>query len=488
MSEDIAVDLRETVATRRGSVSIAGVQVEYTARAENIVLRDDDGAPSCSIFVTSYTRENVEDASRGAARPVLYAFDGGPGTASVTLHLGLLGPRRADIGEGSIAASVPPRVVDNPRSLLDVCDLVIIDPVGTGFSRPAPGGDPRRFFGYTADMQATAQVVVEHLSRSGRWSSPVLLLGESYGGVRACGMAAHLQERYGLHLSGVVLLVPVLSSQALSFTPGNDLPYIVYLPTLAAVAHHHRRAGVDVDLAALLAEAERFAVEEYAPALLRGRTLDASERAHIAARIASLIGLSPGFVERCNLRVGDLRFFKELLRDRRQLTSRADPRFVGVDRDAAGDEPQIDPYTAFFRRAYVPAANAYLRDELGYRTPHDYRAYDSRVLPWKYADVAENAFLFPAEYLRLAMARHPAMQVFVGTGTFDGSVPYFAVQNTIDRTFHEPAQAESITVRRYDAGHILYDDPVSAAALRDDLLQFVGRATRGAGDGGGPQR
>lgn len=477
MSDLDTLDLRESVATRRGSVSIAGVPVEYTARAENIVLRDEDGTPSCSVFVISYTRENVEDGGGTAGRPVLYAFDGGPGTASVTLHLGLLGPRRADIGDGSIAAPVPPRLVDNPHSLLDICDLVIIDAVGTGFSRPAPGGDPRRFFGYTADMEATAQVVTEHLSRSGRWSSPVLLLGESYGGIRACGMADHLQQRYGLHLAGVVLLVPVLSSQTLSFTPGNDLPYIVYLPTLAAVAHHHGRAGGDVDLAAHLADAERFAVEEYAPALLRGRTLDAADRAHVAARIASLIGLSPEFVARCNLRVSDLRFFKELLRDRRQLTSRADPRFVGHDRDAAGEEPEIDPYTAFFRRAYVPAANAYLRGELGYRTPHDYRAYDSRVLPWKYADVAENAFLFPAELLRLAMSRHPAMQVFVGTGTFDGSVPYFAVQNTIDRTFHEPAQSESITMRRYHAGHILYDDPATAAALRQDLVAFIGRAT-----------
>jgi len=317
---------------------IAGRRIRYQATTGLLVLREEvneDGKaqghlPRARVFVTAYTREDVENV---AERPITFAFNGGPGSSSVWLHLGVLGPRRVALQEDGAALPAPFELIDNDFSLLDESDLVFIDPVSTGYSRTVEGGKPADYHGYQADLESVAEVIRLWLSRSGRWRSPKYLAGESYGTTRAAGLAGYLQQRHGIYPDGLMLLSSVLDFSTIRFDVGNDLPPLLYLPSFAATAWYHGQLEPDLQqlpLEELLREVEQFAYDRYAPALLRGQRLGTAKQEQLAEQLARYLGVSTDFVLRNNLRVDIARYCKELLRDRRRTVGRLDSRFTGV--------------------------------------------------------------------------------------------------------------------------------------------------------------
>lgn len=478
-AEDRLVETRHTAV-------VGGRELAYTVTCGTIVLREEsekqDGAAKgesegakarAEVFVVAYT---LDDAGDRADRPVTFAFNGGPGSASVWLHLGLLGPRRVPVTEGVTTA--PFRLVDNEHSLLDVSDLVLIDPVSTGYSRAVVGEKAGQFHGFQRDIESISEVIRLWTSRHRRWTSPKFLIGESYGTTRGCAIAAHLQDRHSLFLNGLVLISGALDFGLLEFDRGNDAPYVGFLPTYAATAWYHGRLAPDLqaDLRATVAEAEAFAVGEYAAALAKGARLDADERAAVIAKLARLTGLSEDYVDRTDLRIVDQRFFKELLRDERRTVGRLDSRFKGIDRDAAGETAEEDAAFGAVVAPYAAAFNDYVRGDLGFETDREYEVlHPSLWKTWSYAD-HENKYVNVGETLRRAMSANPGLKVLVASGYYDLATPHFTTDGVIDRLGLDPTQRGNITTTYYEAGHMMYIHEPSLAALKRDLAGFYAGA------------
>ncbi|MBK0866635.1 MULTISPECIES: S10 family peptidase [unclassified Saccharopolyspora] len=455
------------------TITANGAELPYTATTGRIVLREEvytDGKfeghkPKAEVFLTSYVADSAEP------RPVTFAFNGGPGSASVWLHLGVLGPRRVLSGDAGSPAAPPYGLADNEQTLLAHSDLVFIDPVSTGFSRAVEGGDPGGFHGYKADIESVGEIIRLWTSRNGRWMSPKYLAGESYGTLRAAALAEHLQDRHGLYLNGLLLISSVLDMGTIRFTEGNDLPYWLYLPTYAAIAHHHGKHG-DRPLREVLDEAEKFASGDYAWALARGARLSAAERADIVRRTAELTGLSEDYVDRVDLRIEHLRFFTELLRDQRRTVGRMDGRFLGWEADAAGERFTDDPSVSGIIGAYSAAINHYVREELEYVNDLPYELLTSRVQPWSYKEF-EGAAVSVVDRLGSAMRANPHLRVHVGAGYTDGATPYFAAEHVLARLPIPEELRENIEVRYYDAGHMMYVHEPSRVQQSADLAEFV---------------
>ncbi|HEX5760056.1 MAG TPA: peptidase S10 [Thermoanaerobaculia bacterium] len=467
----------ERTSKTRHTARIGGQEVRYTATAGTLVLKAEDGTPQASIFHISYTRDG-EDPAR---RPVTFTFNGGPGSSSVWLHLGAFGPKRVQMDAEGRALPPPYRLVDNEHSLLDVSDLVFIDPVSTGYSRPAPGKEAAEFHGVTEDVRSVAEFIRLWTTRNGRWASPKLLAGESYGTTRAAGLALHLQETHGMYLNGIALVSSILMFQTARFDVGNDLPYLLFLPTYTATAWYHKRLPAELqgDLKATLEEAERFALGDYAQALLQGNDLPEERRRAVAAQLARLTGLSPAYVEQVNLRPVIHPFTKELLRGQGLTVGRLDSRFTGVDRQPAGDEPEFDPSMAAIEGPYTATFNDYVRRELRFEEDLRYRILEG-IRDWKPRDPGE--YLNVAEDLRRAMAINPALRVFVASGYYDLATPYFATEYTLDHIGFEPAYEERTEVHEYEAGHMMYIRLADLAKLKSDLAGFLRRAVAGASE------
>jgi carboxypeptidase C (cathepsin A) len=459
-------------------VTINGELIGYTVTAGTIVLKEEsekEGAAEghkarATVFFVAYTR----DAASPAARPITFAFNGGPGSSSVWLHLGVLGPRRVLFSDEGWPLPPPYRLVENSYSLLDVTDLVFIDPVSTGYSRVVPGEKPKEFHNFSKDIESVGDFIRLYTSRYHRWSSPKYLAGESYGTTRAAGLSGYLQDRHGMYLNGIMLISAVLNFQTLEFEHGNDMPYLFFLPTCTATAWYHRRLAPDLqrDLRATLAEVEQFVYERYAPALLRGRSLPATEREQIVAALARYTGLSPDYVERSNLRIRDDRFVKELLRDTQRTVGRLDSRFTGIDRDAAGERTEYDPSYAAILGPYTATLNDYLRTELRFESDLAYEILSGRVYPWSY-DGHENRYVDVAETVRAAMTANPALRVFVASGYYDLATPYFATDYTLNQLALPDDLYANIRVAYYEAGHMMYAHMPSLVQLKEDLAEFV---------------
>lgn len=457
----------------KGSVTIDGRRVDYTARAGTMTLRDDGKDAKATVFFVAYTRDDVADA---AARPITYAFNGGPGSSSVWLHLGLLGPRRVVLPDDATLPPPPYALADNAHSLLDVSDVVFIDPVSTGYSRAAAGEDARTFHGVTEDVKWMAEFIRLYATRHGRWGSPSYLCGESYGTTRAAALAAHLQDRHGFYLRGLMLISSILDFSTAYFVPGHDLPYVLYVPTYAATAHYHGALADDLQsrpLRDVLDEVEAFAYGDYATALLRGDRLDAEAADDIAARLARYTGLDVDVVRQANLRIRIGRFCKALLRRSRATVGRLDSRYVGHDSDAAGETFEYDPSYAAILGPYTATLNDYLRRELGFESDVPYEILTDKVHPWKF-DTAENRFLSVAADLRAAMTKNPHLRVYVANGYHDLATPYFATQHTFDHLGLEPHLRGHVTMGYFEAGHMMYVHSGALAGLKRDLGRFVG--------------
>jgi carboxypeptidase C (cathepsin A) len=482
-AKDRPVPPEDAIVETTHSVRIGGTQVDYTAACGRIVVREErekkgeqDGEfegdqARAAMFFVAYTRHGADDAP---ARPITFSFNGGPGSSSAWLHLGALGPRRVEMGDVDALVPPPYGLVDNEHSLLDVSDLVFIDPVGTGYSRPVTGEKAKDFHTLDKDIESVGEFIRLYTTRYRRWRSPKYLIGESYGTTRAAGLASHLHARHGMTMNGVMLVSVVLDFATIVFGAGNDLPHILFLPGYTAAAWYHGRLQPDLqrDLRAAIEEAETFARGDYALALLQGARLSAEERLEIARRVARYTGLSVDFVERCDLRVGDQRFFKELLRDEGKTIGRLDSRFTGMDRDHVGEAPEYDPSLSAILGPYAAAVNDYVRRELEFESDLPYELLSLKVNEgWKFE--RDNDYVRVTESLRKAMTGNPALKVLVANGLYDLATPPAATDYTIDHLGLPTALRENVTVATYEAGHMMYVHPPSLEKLKSDLAGFV---------------
>lgn len=472
---DAIAEPTDELVTTSHEVDAGGRTLRYTAVTGRIVLRKEtitDGAfdghkAKAEVFVTSYTLDDADPAGR----PVTFAFNGGPGSSSVWLHMGLLGPRRVLAGDVGDRTPPPYGIVDNAETLLAQSDLVFIDPVSTGYSRAAKGEKPADYHGFTGDLESVAEVIRLWTSRNDRWMSPKFLAGESYGTLRAAGLAGMLQERYGMYLNGIMLISSVLDMGTIDFTDGNDVPFVNYLPTYAAVAHYHGRHG-DRPLREVLDEAEAFAERDYPWALARGARLTAEQRADIVSRIAAITTLSPDYVDRVNLRPEHVRFFTELLRDRRLVTGRLDARFTSADADYGREHFSEDPSYAAILGPYTAAFNHYVRSELDYANDLQYEILTANVRPWSFKEF-EGGSVTVSGMLSAAMRNNPHLKVHVACGYYDGATPYFAAEHVLAHLEIPDELRSNISVEYYPAGHMMYVHEPSRVQQSADLAAFV---------------
>lgn len=469
----------EKLVQTQHTVVINGQEVRYTATAGTLLLQEEkdekDPEPKALIFYVAYTRDDVEDQSN---RPITFSFNGGPGSSSVWLHLGTLGPRRVySDNEAGTLAKPPYKLVDNEFSILDKTDLVFIDPVSTGFSRAVAGEKAGQFHSFKKDIESVGNFIRLYTTRYNRWGSPKFLIGESYGTTRAAGLSGYLQESCGMYLNGAMLISSVLNFQTLRFAVGNDMPHIFFLPTFTATAWYHNKLDdeLQADLRKTLDEVEAFAEGEYATALMKGSRLPAGERAAIRQKLARYTGLSETYIEQTNLRVNIHRFVKELRRDERLTVGRLDSRFVGRDRDSAGEHYETDPSYVTILGPYTGTFNDYIRRELEFESDIPYEILTGRVHPWSY-DKHQNEYVNVAETLRKAMSSNPFLKVFVANGYYDLATPYFATEYTFSHLQLEPELEDNISMAYYEAGHMMYVHQPSLAQLKDDLDAFIASA------------
>ena len=465
----------DIVSVTHHTIKINNQVIPYTATAGYITLRDEEGKGKANVFFTAYTREDIKDLSQ---RPLTFAFNGGPGSSTVWLHLGALGPKKVLLDDNGFPLPPPFKLIDNPYTLLDVSDIVCLDAISTGFSRALPGEKPQQFHGVREDIEAVGEFIRLYLTRNNRWLSPKFILGESYGTTRATGLAGYLQgRRFGLYLNGVILVSSVLDFSTLDFSPGNDLAYILFLPTYTATAWYHHRLPNDLQTKSLrevLDEAEKLALNEYSLALLKGNSLSAEEKEVIIKKISRFSGLSPSYLAQANLRVSAYRFFKELLRNKHLTVGRLDSRFTGRDADAAGERPDFDPSSTAITGPFATLINHYLRVDLKFPNDLTYAIYGN-VRPWRWIyeqqDRTPNVYL--AETMRQALNQNKFLKVFVANGYYDLATPYFATEYTFNHIGLNGEFKDRVKMGFYEAGHMMYIHKKSHAQLKKDLAEFI---------------
>ncbi len=453
--------------------------MKYRATAGTYELKDEADKTKANLFFTAYEKlPAAKSAAESAARPITFVFNGGPGAASVWLHMGTAGPKRVKLTDKGEAPPPPYQTVDNEFSWLDSTDLVFIDPVGTGYSRPAPGEDGKQFYGVEEDLRWVAEFIRLYTTRNLRWASPKFLAGESYGTTRAAALSRHLLERQGITLNGVILISTVLNFQTLYFGNGNDVPYVLFLPTYTAAAHYHGKLAEDLqkDLTAALKEAETFALGQYTSALAKGAALSDTERKEIAEKLARLTGLPIDVVRKANLRLDSDLFRKTLLVEKDQVVGRFDARLAGYDPDPLSRDPDHDPSFNQFFAAYAGAFNDYARRELGYESDVQYDVLTGRVQPWNYGR-AGNGYLNVADDLERAMRLSPHTKLMVCSGLNDLATPYLAAVSTVQHMQLNPNLRKNVTEKFYPGGHMLYHEAGSLKQLHADIQQFIQGAT-----------
>src|SRR5579864_9000966 len=467
-----APKIEEKTSKTEHSIQISGQTIKYTAIAGTMVLKKEDGTPTASIFYIAYTKDDVPDLSK---RPLTFAFNGGPGSSSVWLHMGTLGPKRVVMDPEGNPTPPPYKFTDNEYSLLDQTDLVFIDPVSTGYSRAVPENTAKNFHSLKGDLESVGDFIRLYTTRNARWTSPKFLAGESYGTTRAAALSGHLQDSLGINLNGIILLSSVLNFGAIRFDAGNDLPYPLFLPTYTAAAWYHNKLPKDLQSAGLLKaieESKRFAAGPYTLALFKGDSISTEERAAVVKNMARLTGLSPQYIDESNLRVRAGRFEKELLRDQRRTLGRYDSRLEGVDEDAASSNPEYDPSYASVQGAFTAAWNQYVRTELKFESDLPYEVLTGRVNPWSYQEY-ENQYVNVADTLRDAMTQNAALKVFVGAGYYDLATPFFSAEYTLSHMGLDAKLRDHISLGYYEAGHMMYTQLKSLQKARQDLSKFV---------------
>ncbi len=451
------------------TVTIAGQRVAYVAETGMLPLLKPDGTSRASVFYVAYTRSGQTDKS---SRPVTFCFNGGPGSSSVWLHLGALGPRRVKMNEDGTLPPPPFGLVDNEYSLLADSDLVFIDPVATGFSRPVKDEKIDKFFGDSPDLDSVGEFIRLWTTRHERWLSPKYLCGESYGVFRAAGLADHLRSRYGMYLNGLMLVSGVLDFGTIWGQTGNDLPFALYLPAYTAAAHFHKKLPPDLqsDLPKALAEAREFARGEYISALQQGDALPAEERKKVAAELVRLTGLKPQVIEDNNLRVDSGVFRKQLLHDEGLILGAYDARLTGRDDDPASPYPDFDPSSAATLGPFSAAMNSYVRGELKFEDDLPYEIL-AGVQPWNYG--VRNNYANASDKLAETMNQNPYMRILVLGGRCDLVCPIDTMRHALEHMQLAPDYRTNITYAAYDAGHMMYINLPDLKKMQKDLGTFL---------------
>ena len=476
---------QERLVTTEHRLALGKKTLDYTAVCGSIVLRDytpiddkKDGAPrkpdkaTASFFFTAYT---LKAAKKSAPRPITFSFNGGPGSSSVWLHLGILGPQRVATDAMGNAPPPPYALVDNEHTLLTDSDLVFIDPVGTGHSRMAEGEKATEFHEYQRDLDAVGEFIRVYLTRYGRWGSPKYLIGESYGTTRAAGLSLHLQDKHDIFLNGVMLVSLAIDMQTLSFDHANELPYPLFLPTYAATAWYHKALVPELQkkpLAEVVKAAEGFANTDYHVALLQGSALDGPARERVATQVARYSGLKTDYVLKADLRPDPFRYFKELLRDRGQTVGRLDSRFLSQDHDDVGEHPETDAFMSAVVGAYATGINRLLKDTLKFETDAPYVVHAPIWDKWNWKDF-ENKYVNVGASLRKAMQANPHMRVYVASGYFDLGTPHAAGDYTVNHLGLRGEARQRVRVSYFEAGHMMYIHQPSLVRMAKELREFV---------------
>jgi carboxypeptidase C (cathepsin A) len=443
------------------SARIGGQEIAYTATAGTYVIRDDSGAPKASFFYVAYTKDGEQDISR---RPVAFVFNGGPGSASLFTHMGL-GPKRVMLTDDGHGMPAPYRIIDNDDSFLDATDLVFIDAVSTGFSRPVPGQNPSQFYGVVQDATWFSDFIYQYITRNGRWNSPKFLIGESYGTTRSAELSGILQHRHEMYLNGVVLLSSVAFSRW-----GADDRSEYFLPTFVVSAWYHHLLSPDLQrLSAdqIAQQARDFAHGEYAQALEKGDQLPKAEYDKVVQDMARLTALSPAFIQRADLRVSPQRWFAELERDKRRIVGRLDSRFLGINRDAAAERAEYDPSEASYEGAFTATFMDYVRRDLKWDSDM-YYTVSANVRPWDRTAGDE-----AAEVLRSAMTEQSTLKLLVLCGYYDLATPFNGIEETVSHMRLDPSIRKNVSFAYYESGHMVYIDRKAHDKLHKDVDDFI---------------
>lgn len=482
----IPAPIKKPLATTQHTINLNGKTISYTATAGPLRVNKPNEKPGADIFFMAYTRNDTKDKSQ---RPLTFVFNGGPGSSSVWLHLGGLGPRIVSMTDEGHSFTPPYGLVDNEYSLLDITDLVFIDPVSTGYSRPLPGEKKSQFHGVNEDIASVGEFIRHYVTDYERWTSPKFILGESYGTTRAAGLSGYLQGRtHGMYLNGIILVSSVLDFQTIMFMPGNNLPYVLFLPHYTATAWYHKNLPADLQsksLREVLTEVEKFALNEYSVALLKGNRLAPEKQQQVITQLARYTGLTAEYIKQTNLRIQHNRFVKELRRSDFQTVGRLDSRFLGRDADAAGENYEFDPSSAAIQGSFSTMLNYYLREELKYKEEYPYAIYGN-VMPWNFSGGGmmggRSSFmgmgLNIGETLRRAMSENLHLKVFIANGYYDGATPYFGTEYTFSQLDLNSEFNDRVAMGYYEAGHMMYIHKPSSAKLKKDLVEFYKSAVK----------
>lgn len=456
-------------------IKIDGNTIRYTAVAGTTILKDDDGDPIATFGYTAYLKDDVADL---ADRPIMFAYNGGPGSSSIWLHMGVLGPYIVTTKDAGFTGP-PFKRIKNEFSIIDRTDLVMIDPVGTGYSRPIGKTSGKKFWGVDADIKTVSDFIEQYVTENSRWRSPKYLLGESYGGMRSAGVINYVQSKHGMAFDGVILVSPFLNFSVGVDGAGEDLPHVLYFPTLAATAWYHD--AIDdkpADLAVFYEAAKQFAVDVYGPALMKGNRLAAEERSAVITGMSAYLGVSENYIDRANLRISHQQFAQELLRDRKLTAGRIDSRFTGNSLNLLGEEMDYDPMFTSVRPAFVSNFLDYYHNDLKFGRDKDYIVSGGLFMKWDWGHAQPGSdFPYPSPNtmpdLSRAMNDNPELRVLVQQGYYDLATPAFATEYMMDHLTISSEQQKNITVELYDAGHMMYLHPPSLVKYKKDLADFI---------------
>ena len=465
---ETAGEKEEKISQTSHTVRLDGREIKYTATAGTLPIRLDNGQVSARMFFVAYTR----DGDDVKTRPVSFLYNGGPGAATIWLHMGSFAPKHVEMAAEGFQPAPPYRLVDNENSLLDVTDMVFVDAVDTGYSRVVAGVNNQQFHGQSGDLRAFGEFTNAYLTAYSRWPSPKYLIGESYGTIRSAGLSQEIQERHGIELNGIVLVSSLLTYQTLSPAPDNDVAYAANIETFTADAWYHKKLPSDLQsltVKQVVDQSRTFAWGDYMLALTKGNTLTDAERTGMAQKLARFTGLSPQFILNANLRVSAERFRKELLRDRRLAIGRLDGRFTSIDGDAAGEREEFDISNSALQGPYTAMFQDYVRNELKWESDLHYPS-SGNVRPWTYD---QNRYMDMTEALRSAMTHNPFLKVFVAIGFFDMATIMGGAEFNFTHLAYEKQVTDRVSYGYYEAGHMIYIRPSAHKALKNDIAKFI---------------
>ncbi|MEJ2514277.1 MAG: carboxypeptidase [Gammaproteobacteria bacterium] len=460
----------------RHSVRIGGETVRYTATAGWLILKNEKGEPHARFGYTAYTRDGIPDLAR---RPVMFAFNGGPGSSSMWLHMGILGPKRVVVTDEGFSPPPPSQRVDNEYSVLDVTDIVMVDPVGTGFSKPVGEGKGEDFWGVDQDIRSVGAFIKQYVTENGRWASPKYILGESYGGIRSAGVVWHLQSQHGMNFNGVIAVSPFMNMGSGIDGANIDMPHVLYLSTLAATAWYHDAIPDKPEsLEAFVEEVDRFAYDEYAPALMKGYTISEAEKRRVAEKLAAYTGTSAEYWMKADLRVSHQQFVQELKRDERLIAGRIDSRFIGPSVNPLGENMDYDPFFPAVGPAFTAAFMDYMHNELKFGKDEEYKVSNwRRDWDWSHQPPQSQGWAVPWADLRpdlsMAMTTNPGLHLLVQQGYYDLATPVLATKHDVAHLDIPPEARERIRIALYEAGHMMYLHEPSMKQYREDLASFI---------------